>query len=304
MVAKAKKYLTWVLKLPSRVPLKWTLVPLLLVAILVWIAAITTPDTKLHVFFLDVGQGDAILIQTPSHHNILIDGGPSPEAITAELGSRLTFWDRTIDLVVLTHPHNDHIAGLVEVLRRYEVKQVLEIGMEYDSPAYREWLKLIEEKSIKRTIAEAGQRIELGAGIWLDILHPPADLLQDTDSDVDNNGVVLRLVYGEISFLLTADIYQEGEQYLLGQGVELESTVLKVAHHGADTSSSPSFLDAVSPQLAVISVGEDNPYNLPDQEVRDRLEQRLGQNRIYLTSERGTIELISDGHKLWLKTEH
>jgi len=304
MVAKAKKYLTWVLKLASRVPLKWTLVPLLLVAILVWIAAITTPDTKLHVFFLDVGQGDAILIQTPSHHNILIDGGPSPEAITAELGSRLTFWGRTIDLVVLTHPHDDHIAGLVEVLRRYEVKQVLEIGMKYESPAYSEWLKLIEEKGIKRTIAEAGQRIELGAGIWLDILHPPGDFLQDTDSDVDNNGVVLRLVYGEISFLLTADIYQEGEQCLLGQGVELESTVLKVAHHGADTSSSPSFLDAVSPQLAVISVGEDNLYNLPDQEVRDRLEQRLGQDRVYLTSERGTVELISDGHKLWLKTEH
>ena len=304
MVAKAKKYLTWVLKLASRVPLKWTLVPLLLVAILVWIAAITTPDTKLHVFFLDVGQGDAILIQTPSHHNILIDGGPSPEAITTELGSRLTFWGRTIDLVVLTHPHDDHIAGLVEVLRRYEVKQVLEIGMKYESPAYSEWLKLIEEKGIKRTIAEAGQRIELGAGIWLDILHPPGDFLQDTDSDVDNNGVVLRLVYGEISFLLTADIYQEGEQCLLGQGVELESTVLKVAHHGADTSSSPSFLDAVSPQLAVISVGEDNLYNLPDQEVRDRLEQRLGQDRVYLTSERGTVELISDGHKLWLKTEH
>ena len=304
MVAKAKKYLTWVLKLASRVPLKWTLVPLLLVAILVWIAAITTPDTKLHVFFLDVGQGDAILIQTPSHHNILIDGGPSPEAITTELGSRLTFWGRTIDLVVLTHPHDDHIAGLVEVLRRYEVKQVLEIGMKYKSPAYSEWLKLIEEKGIKRTIAQSGQRIELGAGIWLDILHPPADLLQGTDSDVDNNGVVLRLVYGEISFLLTADIYQEGEQCLLGQGVELESTVLKVAHHGADTSSSPSFLDAVSPQLAVISVGEDNLYNLPDQEVRDRLEQRLGQDRVYLTSERGTVELISDGHKLWLKTEH
>jgi competence protein ComEC len=303
MVSKAKKYLARVLRLASGVPIKWALFPLLLVAILVWIAAITTPDSELHVFFLDVGQGDAILIRTPSHHHILIDGGPSPEAITTELGSRLPFWSRTIDLVVLTHPHNDHIAGLVEVLRRYEVKQVLEGGMECDSPAYSEWLKLIEDKGIKRTIARAGQRIELGAGIWLDILHPPPDLLQGTDSDIDNNGIVLRLVYGEISFLLTADIYQEGEQCLLGQGVELESTVLKVAHHGADTSSSPSFLDAVSPQLAVISVGEDNLYGLPDQEVRDRLEQRLGQDRVYLTSERGTIELISDGHKLWLKTE-
>lgn len=303
MGSQAKKYLARVLKLASRVPLKWTLIPLLLVAILVWIAAITTPDTKLHVFFLDVGQGDAILIRTPSHHHILIDGGPSPEAITNELGERLPFWDKTLDLVILTHPDYDHLAGLVEVLRRYEVKQVMEPGIDCDSPTYQEWLKLIEEKGIKRTIARAGQRIELGAGIWLDILHPPADLLQGTDSDTDNNGVVLRLVYGEVSFLFTADIYQEGEQCLLRHGVKLESTVLKVAHHGSDTSSSPSFLNAVNPQLAVISVGEDNPYHLPDEEVRDRLEQSLGQDRVYLTSERGSIELISDGHELWLKTE-
>ncbi len=303
MVSQAKKYLARVLKLASGVPIKWTLIPLLLVAILVWIAAITTPDTKLHVFFLDVGQGDAILIRTPSHHHILIDGGPSPEAITNELGERLPFWSRSIDLVVLTHPHDDHITGLVEVLRRYEVKQVLESGIESDSPAYSEWLKLIEEKGIKRTIARAGQRIELGAGICLDILHPPADLLQDTDSDIDNNGVVLRLVYGEVSFLFTADIHQEGEHCLLRQGVELESAVLKVAHHGADSSSSLPFLNAVSPQLAIISVGAENRFGHPHPETMTRLTGKLGQDKVYLTSERGTIELISDGHKLWLKTE-
>jgi competence protein ComEC len=307
MVSQAKKYLTWVIKLASRVPIKWTLFPLLLAAILVWIAAITTPDTKLHVFFLDVGQGDAIMIQTPSHHNILIDGGPSPEAITAALGSRLPFWSRTIDLVVLTHPHDDHITGLVEVLRRYEVKQVLEYNatsIGFHSSAYDEWLKLIEEKGIKRTIARAGQRIELGPGIWLDVLHPPADLLQGTDSDIDNNGMVLRLVYGKISFLFTADIYQEAEQCLLSQGDELESTVLKVAHHGADTSSSLPFLNAVSPQLAIISVGAENRFGHPHPEIMARLTEKLGQDKVYLTKERGDIELISDGHRLWLKTEH
>jgi competence protein ComEC len=304
MVSKAKKYLTWVLKLASRVPIKWALFPLLLVAILVWIAAITTPDSRLHLFFLDVGQGDAILIQTPSHHRILIDGGPSPEAITAELGNRLPFWSRTIDLVVLTHPHDDHITGLVEVLRRYEVKQVVESGMEYDSPAYSEWLRLIEEKAIKRTIARAGQRIELGDGIWLDILHPQSDLLQGTDSDMNNNSMVLRLVYGEISFLLTADIQQEGEQCLLTKGVEIESTVLKVAHHGAETSSSLPFLNAVSPQLAIISVGAGNRFGYPSPETMSRLTESLGRDNLYLTAERGSIELISDGHRLWLNTEH
>ena len=298
-----KRFSTSVSKIAAWLPLKWTIFPLIIVVVLVWVAAITAPDSKLHVFFLDVGQGDAILIQTPSHRNILVDGGPSPEAITTELGKRLPFWNRTIDLLILTHPHNDHITGLIEVLRRYEVKQVLENGVEYDSPAYREWLKLIEDKKIERTIARARQRIELGAGVWLDVLNPQATLLQGTESDIDNNGVVLRLVYGEVSFLLTADIYQEGERCLLGQGAELESTVLKVAHHGADTSSSPSFLDAVSPQLAVISVAAENRFGHPSPEVVERLQEKLGNGEVYLTSETGTIELISDGHRLWLKTE-
>jgi competence protein ComEC len=280
-----------------KLPIKWVVFPLLIAVVLVWIAALTSPDNRLHVFFLDVGQGDAILIQK-GNQQILIDGGPSPEAITNELGEKLPFWEHTIELVVLTHPHDDHLAGLVEVLRRYEVKQVLESGIEYDSPTYDEWHRLIEEKGIKRTIAQAGQRIELEDGVRLDVLHPQTTLLQGTDDDVNNNCLVLRLAYGDVSFLFTADLEEEGERCLLEKGIELQSTVLKVGHQGSADSTSPNFLNAVQPQVAVISVG-DNPYGHPHQEVLDR----LNGTELFRTDKKGTIELITDGEQLGVNTD-
>jgi len=204
-------------------------------------------------------------------------------------------------LVILTHPHEDHLAGLVEVLRRYEVKQVLEpdlSDLEFDSPTYSEWHKLIEEKGIKRTIAHAGQRIELGDGVRLDVLHPQATLLQGTDADVNNNCVVLRLTYGEVSFLFTADLEEEGERCLLEKGIELESTVLKVGHQGSADSTCPEFINVVQPQVAVISVGADNPFGHPSPEVVER----LNGTELFRTDEQGTIELITDGGRLWVKT--
>jgi len=210
-----------------RLPAKWVLFPLLIVAILVWVAAAFAPETgRLSVSFLDVGQGDSILIVSPSGQRILVDGGPSPEAVCLELGQRLPFWDRTIDLVVLTHAHDDHVTGLVEVLRRYRVEQVLyPQGIDYTSNAYDEWLGVIDDKGIR---AVAGQRIDLGGGAILEVLHPPLDLLQGTESDIDNNGVIIRIEMGEVSFLLAADLYADGELYLLDQGLELRSTVLKM----------------------------------------------------------------------------
>jgi len=279
---------------------RWLTLALLVIAILVWSVALTTPDDKLHVSFLDVGQGDAILIQTPSRQNILIDGGPDPQAINLELSKKLPFWDRTIDLVVSTQPHADHITGLVEVLGRYKVKQVLEPGVPYDSSIYREWVKLVKEKQIKNGIARAGQEIDLGSGIRIEVLNPPAKLFEGTSHDVDNNGVVLRLSWGEVSFLFTADIRQEAEFELIGQRANLRSTVLKVAHHGSKTSTTPQFLAAVAPEVAVISVGADNPFGHPGPEVVGRLEDRLGEDRVYRTDENGTTEFITDGDRLWV----
>jgi competence protein ComEC len=286
-----------------RLPKKWVIPPLLVVAVLVSSTAATLPDDNLHISFLDVGQGDAILIQTPAHQDILVDGGPSPQAIGLGLSQKMPFWDRTIDLVVLTHPHADHITGLIEVLHRYQVKQVIYPDLDCDSPIYDEWLSIIKEKDINGTIAQAGQQIDLGGGAIMKVVSPQVPLLTNTESDIDNNGMVLELSMGDISFLLTADIWQEAEFGLLNHRAIRQSTVLKVAHHGSNTSTTAEFLAVVSPHLAVISVGADNPHYHPGDEVMDRLEKKLGSENIYRTDEHGTIEFITDGERLWVEAE-
>jgi len=169
-----------------------------------------------------------------------------------------------------------------------------------ESPLYEEWLGLIGEKDIECTIAQAGQEVDLGDGVIIEVLNPPTPPLADTESDIDNNGVVLRLSTGRVSFLLTADILWEGEFELIAQGAELDSSVLKIAHHGSKTSTTPEFLAAVSPRAAVISVGE-NRYGHPHGEVLGRLEAELGKEYIYRTDQQGTIEFITDGERLWVK---
>ncbi len=287
--------------LVSRLPKRWVIPPLLVAAILASVAAATMPDNELHVSFLNVGQGDAILIQR-GNQQVLIDGGPSPQAITLELGDKMPFWDRTIELVVLTHPHSDHITGLLEVLQRYKVEQVLYPDLDYPSPLYQEWLRLVEEKNIECKTAQAGQQIDLGEGVVIKVLHPETPLLTGTGSDINNNSVVLHLSMGRVSFLLAADIEWEAEFELIALRADLSGTVLKVGHSGSYTSTTPQFLAAANPQVAVISVG-DNPFGHPSDEVVKRLEEKLGSDNIYRTDERGTIEFITDGERLWVKAE-
>jgi competence protein ComEC len=280
--------------------MRWLFGPLGVVALLVWLAILgLDPDNRLHISFLDVGQGDAILIQTPSHHNILIDGGPSPQDINLELGKKLPFWDKDIDLVVLTHPQDDHLAGLIEVLRRYKVKQVLESDFPCDTANCKEWAKVIEEKKIKHNLAVVGQKIRLGSATELEALQPEKPFLRGTSSDVNNNSVVLRLAMGNASFLLAGDMEEEAEGKLLAQKTDIKSIVLKVAHHGSKTATSQRFLTAVDPQVAIISVGAENRFGHPDQETLDR----LANEKVYRTNLQGTIEITTDGKRLWIETE-
>ena len=299
--------------LVSQIPKRYVIPPLLVLAILSSVAAASMPDDKLHISFLDVGQGDAILIQKGSQQ-ALIDGGPSPQALTVGLGEQMPFWDRTIELVILTHPHSDHLAGLLEVLPRYKVNQVLYPDLDYkilsslldyESSLYDEWLDLIKEKDIKYTLAQAGQQIDLGDGVIIKVLNPQTPLLTGTASDINNNSVVLRLTMGRASFLLAADIKQEAESKLIGQRADLAGTVLKVAHHGSATSTSPEFLAVVDPKAAVISVGE-NRYGHPSDEVVERLKKEVGSENIFRTDKQGTIEFITDGERLWgkIKSKH
>jgi len=287
------------LEFASPLPKKWVIPPLLVIAILASVAAASMPDDELHISFLDVGQGDAILIQKGSQQ-VLIDGGPSPQALTVELGDKMPFWDRTIELVVLSHPHADHITGLVEVLERYKVEQVLHSDLESELPIYDEWLRLIEEKDIEYTMVQAGEEIDLGDGVMINVLNPPATPLIGTNSDLNNNSLVLRLSLDRVSFLLAADIEWEAEFELIAQGADLSGTVLKVGHSGSNTSTTPEFLAVVNPTVAVISVGE-NPYGHPHDEVMARLEQRLGAENIFRTDEQETIEFITDGERLWVR---
>jgi competence protein ComEC len=300
-ISKIKPGLSKVSDFVSTVPKKWIASPLLLAVIFIWVAFFSMPDDRLHVSILDVGQGDAILIQTPSHQNILIDGGPNPQAIDLELSEKLPFWDRNIDLAILTEPQADHLAGLIEVLRNYRVRQVFEPGISYDSITYRQWLSSVESEQARYEIAHAGQQILLDDGIKIEVLHPPSTMLQGTSDDVDNNGLTLRLVWDRVSFLFTSDIGKEAEWYLIAQRTNLRSTVLKVSHHGSLTSTSQQFLAAVDPDVAVISVGTDNRFSLPRSEIVDRLVTQLGEDSIYYTSIHGTLEFITDGKSLWLK---
>ena len=285
----------------SRLPTKWIIPPLLVIAILVSCTAATMPDDKLHVSFLNVGQGDAILIQK-GNQQILVDGGPSPQSLSLQLGKQMPFWDRTIDLMILTHPHEDHLSGQVEVLRRFRVEQVLYADIDYDSSLYDEWLKLVDEKNIKNVKAISGQQIKLDGAV-IEVLNPQTTCLTGTASDIDNNGVVLRLEKDSISFLLTADIGQEAEFQLITDRAELSSYILKIAHHGSANSTTPEFLDVVSPQLAVISAGDGNRFGHPADETLERLMEKIKPERIYRTDRDGTIEFTTDGERLWVATE-
>ena len=290
----------------SQLPKKWVIAPLLVLAILASATAATMPDDNLHISFLNVGEGDAILIQK-GNQQVLVDGGPGSQDVTLGLGDKMPFWDRTIELVILTHPHADHLSGLVEVLQRYKVEQVLYSDLDYELPLYDEWLRLIKEKGIKCATAQARQQIDLGEGIVIRVLNPQTPKITgtepDLDTDIENNGsMVLRLSLSRVSFLLTADIQQAAEFELVAERADLASTVLKVAHHGSKTSTTPEFLAVANPQVAVISVGE-NSFGHPSIEVLKRLEEKIGSENIFRTDEQGTIEFITDGEWLWVRVE-
>jgi len=285
-------------------PRRWVMPPLAAAAVLTTIVAISMPDDNLHVSFLDVGQGDAILIQTPARQDILVDGGPSPRDTMLALSTKMPFWDRTIDLLVLTHPHADHLTGLLEVMQRYKVRQVLYPPLEADCPLCGEWLRLVDEKGVESTIARAGQRIDLGsAGITIDVLNPPPPAPAGVPLDTDDASVVLRICAGQVSFLLTGDIKELAESELIMRRANLDSTVLKAGHHGSDTSTSQAFLAVVSPRVAVISVGADNRFGHPGEGVLERLIEEVGPENVYRTDLDGTIEFITDGESLWVRTD-
>jgi competence protein ComEC len=267
-----------------------------LVAMLVWYSALQPSPDRLRVTVLDVGQGDAILIQTPAGHNILVDGGPSGERIAQALGRALPASERRIDLMVLTHAQDDHVSGLVEVLQRYDVGAALAGPLEGEIASYRAWRAELARTGVTLFTPRAGQQIDLGDGARIEVLWPEQTLLRGTEDDFNNNSIVLRLVYNDVSFLLTGDLAADGEQALLDTPADLHATVLKVGHHGSDGSTTDAFLDAVDPALAVISVGAENTYGHPSPSTR----LRLASVPLLRTDENGDVRLETDGTSLWV----
>ncbi len=214
----------------------------------------------------------------------------------------MPFWDRSLDLLVMTHADADHIAGLVEVLDRFQVDAWLDNGQPDDDPLYAECQARLEAAGVPHHTARAGDRLELGSGIALEVLHPPPDLMAGTEADDNNNSLVLRLLWQGATFLLTGDVEAEAEELLLDSGQPLAAGVLKVAHHGSGGSSGAEFLAAVDPLYAVLSEGADNRFGQPNPGVLDRL-SGLGDVTVLRTDEQGTIEFVTDGARLWVQTE-
>lgn len=251
-----------------------------------------SPDGKLHVWFLDVGQGDAIFVQAPDGRQVLIDGGPD-QTVLRRLGEVMPFYDRTIDIAVLTHPDADHLAGLVSVLARYKVPLIFETGMACPTALCVQWEDAKKQEGSEVANATLGQEIVIGDDLKLLVLHPFENLKGDTLSKRNNGGIVLKLVYGSQSVLLSADIEKQIENKLVVSGADLDSDFLKIAHHGSKTSTTESFLKTVSPLAAFIGVGAKNRYGHPTAEVLSRLEN-YGV-KYYRTDTDGTVELVLDG---------
>ncbi|MFA4998923.1 MAG: ComEC/Rec2 family competence protein [Candidatus Paceibacterota bacterium] len=247
----------------------------------------------IEVNFFDVGQGDSALIEITGYQ-ILIDGGPD-QSVLEKLSGKMPFWDRDIDLVILSHPESDHLSGLLEVLKRYKVENILWTGVVRDTAVFREWGDLIEKEGAYIKTAQTGQKINLSGDAYIEILSPFEDLSGKELKDSNDTSIVARLVFGGTSFLFTGDIDKSVEKDIVDRNPDLTASVIKVAHHGSKTSTSEEFVNRVLPEYAVISVGGDNKYGHPTQEVLDIL-SKYG-IMIFRTDEVGDIKIISNGEK-------
>ena len=278
-------------------------VSLLVVSVILWIQVLQRHDGKLHVYFFDVGQGDSILIVTPEGKQVLVDGGPDLTSATRALAGPMSATDRSLDVVVMTHLDGDHSKGLLEVLDRYDVATVVVGGNPLDDDLPQEWQAKLKRRQIDPVKVSEGYRLEVEPGVTLEVLNPPRVPFNGSGSDRNNNAVVIRLIYGQVSFMLASDIGAFAEGYLVRSSAELASTVLKAGHHGSRTSSTAGSLNQVNPSLAVISFGAGNQFGHPHAEVAERLERFLGPEGLFRTDRQGTIEFISDGVDLWVGTD-
>lgn len=258
---------------------------LLITVLILSVVIFYSKSQELKVIFLDVGQGDAILIEQ-GQNQILIDGGSSGQTLLEKLGKYVPFWDRKIEIVIATHPDADHIGGLIDVMRTYQIGEIMDTQTPSDSQVYKKYREIIDSEKIAEVEGVAGVNIKIGDNAEMKIVSP-VENYNPNEKDTNLNSIVARLKFGENSFLFTGDLPSDGEQALIKTGENINSQVLKVGHHGSKYSTGEEFLKAVNPRDAVISVGANNRYGHPAPEIIDRL-KNMGIN-IFRTDEKGDI---------------
>ena len=275
-----------------------------LVLLLGGITLATRPDGQLHVTALDIGQGDAILVEAPSGTTMLVDGGPDSELTLRRLGANLPFWARRIDVLVVSHPHQDHVAGLVDVLDRFRIGTVIHAAIPFENAAYERLLADAASGTVAVRAVVAGDTFNLDGSTTVEVLYPSrADAAAPLpEGDINNGSVVLLVRHGGFSALLTGDAEAPVEAALLARGRVPRVDVLKVGHHGSHSSSTPAFVAAARPSVALISAGEDNEYGHPASETLATLAAQPG-IAVHRTDLEGDIEVASDGNIVRVRTD-
>lgn len=251
-------------------------------------------NKNLEVSFIDVGQGDAIFIKTPQQRKIIIDFANKQGL--KDLAKKIPWWDKTIDLIIISHPHDDHIVGLIPIIKKYKIKNIIYNGVLDNSPFYLELLKIIKEKNIPLLVPQENQTIELEPNCKIKFLFPGDRYYQRGLDNLNNSSIVNQLICQNSIFLFMGDAETEVENELLEQGINLKSDVIKIGHHGSLSSSQEKFLKAVQAKIAIIMVGKNNKYGHPSLRILKRLEKL--QTEIFRTDLNGSITIIDDGKTL------
>jgi competence protein ComEC len=269
----------------------WSLIIIILINFIIYYSVYAeSREGMLRVTFLDVGQGDAIFIESPNGNQMLIDSGPDKNILNA-LGRVMPFYDRSIDFVISTHPDQDHIGGLPEVFKNYSVDEYFTNGMISETGTFKEVEQEIIDNNIDTGILREGEIIDFGDGVLLKILYPN---LPPEGKDTNEYSIVAKLFYGDSSFILTGDAPTDVLNFLANtDGINLKSDVLKVPHHGSKNSLSPEFLSAVSPEYSIISASRDNSFGHPHKEIIDALNDV--KTNILGTFNNGDIIFSTDG---------
>jgi len=260
---------------------------LLFLNILAFSFSLSLYNAYLEVSFFDVGQGDAIFIETPQKHQILIDGGPGYTKVLEGLSSEMPFSDKEIDLIVLSHPESDHMTGLLSVLENYKVDNILWTGVERDGEKFDSWKRMIAEEEANIYYADKGDSIVAG-DVSLGVLFPFESLKNEEVKESNNTSIVVKLSYENSSFLFTGDISSKTEKLIN----DADADILKIPHHGSKYSTSEDLLSKVSPLMAVIQVGK-NSYGHPTEEVLTRLNN--SGIKVLRNDTNGDIKIVSDG---------